>query len=77
MYAARSGGRVSLTVSLTPRMRERFLSTLEAVAYFCAVETVRELGGSALVALDLEDSRLVLTVTALDVVGTWPTEGRA
>jgi uncharacterized protein YndB with AHSA1/START domain len=37
--------------------------------YFCAVETVRELGGSALVDLDLDDSHLTLTVTAVDLNG--------
>ena len=39
------------------------------MTYFCAVETVRELGGSALVELDLEDSHLTLTVTATDLSG--------
>jgi signal transduction histidine kinase len=68
LYAARSGGRVAYTVS-TPAQVARFLSTLEAVTYFCAVETVRELGGSALVELDLDDSRLTLTVTAIDLSG--------
>jgi hypothetical protein len=68
LYAARSGGRVALTVS-TPGQVARFPSTLEAVTYFCAVETVRELGGSALVELDLDDSRLTLTVTAIDLSG--------
>jgi hypothetical protein len=34
--------------------------------YFCAVETVRELGGSARVELDLDNSHLTLTVTAID-----------
>ena len=67
-YAVRAGGRVSLTVS--PRARAaRFPSTLEAVAYFCAVETVRELGGSAHVELDLDDSNLTLTVSATDPSG--------
>lgn len=69
LYAARSGGRVSLFVS-APAQVGGFPPNLEAVAYFCAVETVRELGGSALVALDREDSRLVLTVTAVDLVDT-------
>jgi len=68
LYAARSGGRVALTVS-TPAPAARFPSTLEAVTYFCAVETVRELGGSALVELDLDDSHLTLTVTAIDLSG--------
>jgi signal transduction histidine kinase len=64
LYAARAGGRVTLTVS--PRARTaRFPSTLEAVTYFCAVETVRELGGSALVDLHLDDTNLTLTVTAV------------
>ena len=67
-YAARAGGRVALTVS-TPAPAARFPSTLEAVTYFCAVETVRELGGSALVELDLDDSHLTLTVTAIDLSG--------
>jgi signal transduction histidine kinase len=66
LYAARAGGRVALTVS-TPTRAARFPSTLEAVTYFCAVETVRELGGSALVELDLDDSHLALTVTAIDL----------
>jgi len=68
LYAARSGGHVALTVS-TPAPAARFPSTLEAVTYFCAVETVRELGGSALVELDLDDSHLTLTVTAIDLSG--------
>jgi hypothetical protein len=34
--------------------------------YFCAVETVRELGGSARVDLDLDNSHLTLTITASD-----------
>ena len=34
--------------------------------YFGAVETVREFGGSALVELDLDDSHLTLTATAVD-----------
>jgi signal transduction histidine kinase len=68
LYAARAGGRVALTVS-TPARAARFPSHLEAVTYFCAVETVRELGGSALVELDLDDSHLTLTVTAIDLSG--------
>jgi signal transduction histidine kinase len=64
-YAARAGGRVVLTVSI-PARTTRFASHLEAVTYFCAVETVRELGGSARVELDLDDSDLTLTVTAID-----------
>ncbi len=68
LYAARAGGRVVLAVS-APAQAGRFPPTLEAVAYFCAVETVRELGGSALVELDLEDSHLTLTVTATDLSG--------
>jgi hypothetical protein len=68
VYAARAGGRVALTVA-PPARTARFPSHLEAVAYFCAVETVRELGGSALVELDLDDSHLTLTVTAVDLNG--------
>jgi signal transduction histidine kinase len=68
VYAARAGGRVALTVA-PPARTARFPSHLEAVAYFCAVETVRELGGSALVDLDLDDSHLSLTVTAVDLSG--------
>ena len=49
---------------------------LEAVTYFCAVETVRELGGSALVELDLDDSHLILTVTAIDLRGRLTEGGR-
>ena len=64
-YAARAGGRVALTVS-PPARAARFPAHLEAVTYFCAVETVRELGGSALVGLDLDNSHLTLTVTAVD-----------
>jgi signal transduction histidine kinase len=64
-YAARTGGRVVLTVSI-PAPTPRFPSHLEAVTYFCAVETVRELGGSARVDLDLNNSHLTLTVTAID-----------
>ena len=66
LYAARASGRVILVVS-APAQARRFPSTVEAVAYFCAVETVRELGGSAIVELDLEDSHLTLTVTATDL----------
>jgi signal transduction histidine kinase len=68
LYAARAGGRVALTVA-SPARTARFPSHLEAVTYFCAVETVRELGGSALVELDLDDSNLTLTVTAIDLSG--------
>jgi signal transduction histidine kinase len=68
LYAARAGGRVALTVSTRARAA-RFPSTLEAVTYFCAVETVRELGGSAIVELYLDDSNLILTVSAVDPNG--------
>jgi hypothetical protein len=68
LYAARAGGRVALTVA-SPARTARFPSHLEAVTYFCAVETVREFGGSALVELDLDDSNLTLTVTAIDLSG--------
>ena len=68
VYAARAGGRVALTVT-PPARTARFPSHLEAVTYFCAVETVRELGGSALIDLDLDDSHLTLTVTAIDLSG--------
>jgi hypothetical protein len=76
VYAARAGGRVALTVA-PPARTARFPSHLEAVAYFCAVETVRELGGSALVDLDLDDSHLTLTVTAVDLNGRLAEGGRA
>jgi signal transduction histidine kinase len=68
VHAARAGGRVTLTVT-PPARTARFPSHLEAVTYFCAVETVRDLGGSALVDLDLDDSHLTLTVTALTFGG--------
>jgi signal transduction histidine kinase len=67
-YSARASGHVALNVSTRARTA-RFPSTLEAVTYFCAVETVRELGGSAQVDLDLDDSQLTLTVTAVDHSG--------
>jgi signal transduction histidine kinase len=66
LYAARAGGRVVLSIS-APAQAGRFPPTLEAVTYFCAVETIRELGGSALVELDIEDSHLTLTVTSADL----------
>jgi signal transduction histidine kinase len=68
VYAAQAEGRVTLTVASAARTA-RFPAHLEAVTYFCAVETVRELGGSALVDLDLDDSRFTLTVTAVDLSG--------
>jgi signal transduction histidine kinase len=68
LYATRSDGRVVLTVS-EPVQTTRLSAHVESVVYFCAVETVRELGGSALVALDLDDSELTLTVTANDLGG--------
>jgi signal transduction histidine kinase len=68
VYAARADGRVALTVAPSARTA-RFPSHLEAITYFCAVETVRELGGSALVDLDLDHSQLTLTVTAVDLNG--------
>jgi signal transduction histidine kinase len=68
LYAARAGDRVVLTVSAAAQAR-MLPPTLEAVMYFCAVETARELGGQALVELDLEDSHLILTVTAKDLSG--------
>ena len=68
VYAAQAGGRVALTVAPAAQTA-RFPSHVEAVAYFCAVETVRELGGSALIDLDLDDSHLTLAVTAVDLNG--------
>jgi signal transduction histidine kinase len=68
LYAARAGGRVALTVA-PPARTARFPSHLEAVTYFCAVEMVRELGGSVQLELDLDDSNLTLTVTAIDLSG--------
>jgi signal transduction histidine kinase len=68
LYAARAGGRVTLRVT-PPARAARFPSHLEAVTYFCAVETVRELGGSALVELHIDESHLALTVTAIDLSG--------
>ena len=68
VYAARASGRVALSVA-SPARTVRLPSHLEAVTYFCAVETVRELGGSALVDLDLDESGLILTVTAVDLSG--------
>ena len=68
LFAARAGGRVTLAVTPTARTA-RLPSQLEAVTYFCAVETVRELGGSALVELDIDESHLALTVTAIDLNG--------
>jgi GAF domain-containing protein len=65
MYAARAGGRVALTVAPAARTA-RFASHVEAVAYFCAVETVRELGGSARVDLVLDQAGVVLTIAATD-----------
>ena len=67
-YAARANGRVALMVA-DPARAARFLTHLETVTYFSAVETVRELGGSALVKLDLDDAHLNLTVTAIDLGG--------
>jgi signal transduction histidine kinase len=76
VYAARAGGRVALTVA-PPARTARFPSHLEAVTYFCAVETVRELGGSALVELDVDDSHLTLTITAVDLSGRLAEGGQA
>jgi signal transduction histidine kinase len=76
VYAARAGGRVALTVT-PPARTARFPSHLEAVTYFCAVETVRELGGSALVELDVDDSHLTLTITAVDLSGRLAEGGQA
>jgi signal transduction histidine kinase len=67
-YARRASGRVELAVPPSVQTA-RFASHIEAVTYFCAVETVRELGGSALVELGLEQSRLLLTVAAPDGSG--------
>jgi signal transduction histidine kinase len=75
LYAARAGGRVVLAVS-APAKAERLPLTLEAVMYFCAVETVRELGGSAIIELDLEDSHLTLTVTATELSGSLADAGQ-
>jgi signal transduction histidine kinase len=76
VYAARAGGRVALTVT-PPARTARFPSHLDAVTYFCAVETVRELGGSALVELDVDDSHLTLTITAVDLSGRLAEGGQA
>ena len=65
LYAARANGRVALIVADSARAA-RFPAHLEAVTYFCAVETVRDLDGSALVELNHDDSQLTLTVTAID-----------
>jgi signal transduction histidine kinase len=70
-YAARADGRVALTIS-PPARAARLPSHLEAVTYFCAVETVRELGGSAVVELGQDDSRFTLTITAIDLSGRLP-----
>jgi hypothetical protein len=75
VYAARADGRVALTVA-PPARTARLPAHLEAVTYFCAVETVRELGGSALVDLDLDDSHLTLTVTATDLNGQLADRGQ-
>ena len=63
LYAGRSGGRVTLTISPSANTT-RYAPHLEAVAYFCAVETVRGLGGSGLVELDLDNSNFSLNVAA-------------
>ncbi len=76
VYAARASGRVALAVA-PPARTARFPSHLEAVTYFCAVETVRELGGSALVELDVDDSHLTLTITAVDLSGRLAEGGQA
>jgi hypothetical protein len=53
LYAGRSGGRVELVVP--PRAQAaRFAPHIEAVTYFCAVETVRGLGGAARIHLDVD-----------------------
>ncbi len=64
-YAGRTDGRVRLTVSAQLRTT-RFAPHVEAVTYFCMVETVRELAGSARVELDLVDGYLLLVVSAVD-----------
>ena len=68
LYATRSRGRVVLAISEHVRTA-RLPAHLESITYFCAVETVRELGGSALVELDVDGSELSLTVTATDLGG--------
>ncbi|MFI6830006.1 hypothetical protein ACIBG5_23125 [Kribbella sp. NPDC050241] len=65
LYAAHAGGRVLVSISPTAE-RARFDSHIEAAAYFCAVETLRGLGGSALLELRLERRELTLTITATD-----------
>ena len=64
-YAGRPDGRVRLTVA-APLRTARFASHVEAVLYFCVVETVREFAGSARVELDLDDGCLLLAVSAVD-----------
>jgi hypothetical protein len=66
LYAGRSGGRVMLTISPSAQTA-RYAPHIEAVTYFCAVETVRGLGGSALVELDVGDAHLNLNVAAREV----------
>ncbi|HET6989209.1 MAG TPA: hypothetical protein VFI00_21460, partial [Kribbella sp.] len=65
LYAVHADGRVVVTVSPSAE-RARFASHVEAAAYFCVVETVRELGGSALVELGLEKTDLTLTIAPVD-----------
>lgn len=62
LYAAHAGGRVLVTSSPAAE-RARFDSHIEAAAYFCAVETVRGFGGSALLEVGLERQKLTLTIT--------------
>ena len=74
LYAVHADGRVTVTVSLSAE-RARFASHVEAAAYFCVVETVRELGGSALVELGLENANLTLTIAATDGNGRLAEQG--
>jgi signal transduction histidine kinase len=71
VYAARADGRVALTISPAARAA-RLASHLEAITYFCAVETIRELGGSAVVELGRDDAHFTLTITAIDLSSRLP-----
>ena len=66
-YAARHPDLISLSVAAQPATAPPDPQT-QALAYFCCVESVRELGGAE-VGLDLSPERLVLTVRGRDRTG--------
>ena len=73
-YASRHPDRASLTVSPAARAARPGAET-QAVAYFCGIESLRELG-AADIDLDIDGDRLILTVATRTPGGRLTDQGR-